>query len=193
MFRVAAFQLTTTAASTDVFSLEVLAWLVGGRVQWSAFATVGLSLGGFLLASTTTLSALVSTTVERDTADSHTLRRLIGSLVADGLGRRPCTPAGNFDFLQARQTFALMTELLALVTTSKHLAARLVAVWYRVFATCSSGAGHIPQRRLATRTACDDVWRSGTMRSFCVLWVTCQLAAVLATVEGSTAPIGTLE
>jgi hypothetical protein len=86
-----------------------------------------------------------------------------------------------------------MTKLLTLVAARKYLAAGLIAVRYRVFAGCPSGIGHVTQRSLATGTAGDEIRRSGTMRCFCILWMTSHFAGMVAAIEGATALVRAFE
>jgi hypothetical protein len=94
----------------------------------------------------------MSTTIERHTTDSHALRRLLGALMADC--RRSCSAAsaGDRDSLQARETFALVTELLALVTAAEDLSAWLRAVGNRVLAGLANIIRNFRKGRLATWT-----------------------------------------
>jgi hypothetical protein len=63
MFRIAAFQRATTAASAYMFCFKVLKGPTRRGVQRSGLATIRLSLGGLLLTSTATFATLVSATV----------------------------------------------------------------------------------------------------------------------------------
>jgi hypothetical protein len=86
-----------------------------------------------------------------------------------------------------------MAQLLALVTTTKRLLARLAAVGDTVLASFPSAVRNLTQGRLATRTTGDDIGRARAVRRLRVLWVTGLLARVFATVIGATAFVGTFK
>jgi hypothetical protein len=81
---VAAFERSATDTSTNVLSFKAI--IYGSNVSFLKLATLaldGLSFGSLSLTLTTALVASMTTTIESRSADSHTLRRLSLTLVAD--------------------------------------------------------------------------------------------------------------
>lgn len=109
------------------------------------------------------LTTLVTPTVEGNTADAHTLWGFLSSLVTDSGEGVTSTSARNGDCLHARNAFALVAWLLAFVTASEHVVARLQAVRYRIFAALSVSVRNLRQTCLATRAMSNDVGRPWTM------------------------------
>jgi hypothetical protein len=108
MLWVAAFQLTTTCAGAYMLSLKVVSRSLGCRVQRPRFASVRLSLGSLFLSCTTMLSAFMTPTVERNSTDSHALRRLFNSLVANCSRGGATASACNRNFLHTGKAFSLV-------------------------------------------------------------------------------------
>jgi hypothetical protein len=82
---VAAFEGSTTRARTDVLGLEAI--VDRSNVSFLEFATLtleSLSFGSLSLAFATAFITSMATTIESDSADPHTLRRLNLALVTDG-------------------------------------------------------------------------------------------------------------
>lgn len=83
MIGVATLQLAAAASSTDVFGFVSVIKLTWSRVQRPGLAATGLSFGCFPFTRTASIAALMPSTVERDSANSHALRWLFRSLMAN--------------------------------------------------------------------------------------------------------------
>lgn len=116
MLRIAAFQLATARSRADVLCLKVICRPMSCRVQRAWLPAVRLSLGSFALSRTAVLATLVSSAIERNAADAHTLWRFLCALVANCVESVPSASASDGNCLHAGPAFALMTRLLALVT-----------------------------------------------------------------------------
>lgn len=82
---VATFERPTTRAGTDMLSLKAVVDRSNmSFLELAALALDGLSLGSLSLAFATTLVTGVAATVEGSSANSHALRRLDMTLMADG-------------------------------------------------------------------------------------------------------------
>jgi hypothetical protein len=145
MLWITTFQLAATIASTNVFSLEIVARTARCCIQRSRFAAIRLTLGSFTLTGTTSFATLVTSAIERNSADTHALRSLFGALVTNGCGSGAITPAGYIHSLKTRRALPLVAELFTLVTTIQWLVAWLGAVRYRVLAGLSIGIRHLTE------------------------------------------------
>ena len=83
MGRVTTLQLATTWTRADMLRFEVLLRIARCRIERPAFSTTGLAFGGLALACAATFATFVSSTVERDSANSHALRWLDNALMTD--------------------------------------------------------------------------------------------------------------
>jgi hypothetical protein len=84
VFWITTLQLAAATASADVFGFEIIARATGRSIQRSCFAPVRLSFGSFAFSSTASLTTLMASTIQRYSADAHTLWWLLGALVANG-------------------------------------------------------------------------------------------------------------
>jgi hypothetical protein len=187
---VAAFQLTATIASTYMFSLEIIARTARCRIQRSRFSPIRLTLGSFTLTSAASLTTLVTSAIQRNSADTHTLRRLLSALVANGGGSGAVTSTGYIHSLETRRALSLMAELLTEVPTIQFLVTWLGTVRYRVLAGRSVGICHLIKESLTTGAGGYNIRRSRAMCWFGNLSVARLLATMLPTIEKSTADVG---
>jgi len=86
-------------------------------VKWSWFASARLALGGLPFSGTAVLAALVTTAVEGDSTNPHTLRSFLGALMTDGGRDGSAAAACDRDGLQARHALSRMAYLPTPMTT----------------------------------------------------------------------------
>ncbi|KAJ5204275.1 uncharacterized protein N7498_005154 [Penicillium cinerascens] len=180
-----AFQHSTTYPSADVFRLNILIERTKVRLE---LATKSLALNGLLFSRAASLGARMTATMQGGLALAETLGMLNITLVTDAHRGVAATLTLNWDPTQTGAARPSMTDLVAGMTTWKHLATWLATVGNWIFARSTSsetrGAG---QRRFSTRTTDHNVWRSRTMGGMRVLWMAFFLAEMHTTIEWATA------
>lgn len=92
---IATLEHTPTETGADMFGLKAFIDGTWAKSERSKPALCRLAFGCLSLSVAASLATLVTTTVERDSANPHALRRFFTSLVANSL--RGCSTTAAFD------------------------------------------------------------------------------------------------